>query len=133
MPRSKNIPIIIVVSLAVLVVVISYTGAQFLIDYLKYDRFNKLDFIDPNTYQAVVLTNDQVYFGRLKNVSDNYLILSDVYYVKMENDGGRLVKLGTIESHGPQDKMVINRDQIMFWENLRSDSPVIKTIQGKYK
>ena len=131
MPRSKNISIVLVISLAVLIVVAGYTGVGFLTDYFKYDRYNKrTDFIDPSTYQSVVLTNNQVYFGRLKSVSDDYLILSDVYYIKIESDGNRLIKLGTIESHGPQDKMTINQDQVMFWENLRSDSQVVKTIQG---
>ena len=60
-----------------------------------------------------------------------YLILSGVFYINIDNENvGRLVKLGSLESHKPQDKMVINKGQVMFWENLRLDSPVVKTIQG---
>ncbi len=87
--------------------------------------------IDTETYQAIFLTNNQIYFGRLKNISSDYLILSDVYYVKVKEDGaGQLVKLGMGEPHGPKDEMVINQDQILFWENLKFDSPVVKTIQS---
>ena len=130
MPRSKNVPIIIAVILTGLIVVTGYVGMQFLINYLRYDRYDRAEFIDPNTYQSIVLTTDQVYFGHLKSINDNYLILSDVYYIKIESEGGRLVKLGVNEAHGPQDKMVINQDHVVFWENLRPDSQVVKTIQG---
>ncbi|HEY4474785.1 MAG TPA: hypothetical protein VJC06_02595 [Candidatus Paceibacterota bacterium] len=131
MAGTKNVPIIIAVSLAVLIVVISYAGVLFLADYLKYDRFDKQDFIDHDAYQAIFLTNDQIYFGHLKNINSDYLILSSVYYVKINEDGaGKLVKLGAGEPHGPQDKMIINQDQLLFWENLRFDSPVVKTIES---
>ena len=131
MASSKNTPIVVVISLTILIVVVSYLGVQFLTDYLKYDRFSRQDFIDQNTYQAVFLTNNQTYFGHLKNISSDYLILLDVYYVKIDEDGaGQLVKLGSIEPHEPENKMTINRDQILFWENIKFDSSVLKKIQG---
>jgi len=109
---------------------VGYVAVQFLTDYLKYDRFSKQDFIDQNTYQAVFLTNNQTYFGRLKSISSDYLILLDVYYVKIDDNGaGQLVKLGSIEPHEPENKMIINRDQILFWENIKLDSLVVKKIQ----
>ncbi|MEK7121210.1 MAG: hypothetical protein AAB857_00710 [Patescibacteria group bacterium] len=86
---------------------------------------------DAETYQAVFLANNQIYFGRLKNINSDYLILSDVYYVKINESGaGQLVKLGAGEPHGPRDEMIINQDQVLFWENLNFDSPVVKTIQS---
>ena len=130
MPRSKYVPIIIV-GLVVIGFVVGVIGTPLLTDWLKYDRYDKSDFIDSDAYQAVFLTNDQIYFGRLKNISSDYLILSDVYYVKINEDGvGQLVKLGAGEPHGPKDEMVINQDQVLFWENIRSDSQVVKTIQN---
>ena len=131
MIRSKHVPVIIAVSLAVLVVVVGVMSGLFLTKFLKYDSYDKRDFIDPAVYQAVFLTNDQIYFGLLKNISNDHLILSDVYYIKVNEEGaGQLIKLGTGEPHGPMDKMVINQDQVLFWENLKADSPVIKTIQN---
>ena len=88
---------------------------------------------DPNSYQAVFLSNDQIYFGHLKSESreSEYLTLTDVYYVKVAEDStGQLVKLGQIEPHKPTNEMIINREHILFWENLSSDSPVVRTIQG---
>lgn len=94
------------------------------------DNLNKI--ADPNSYQAVFLDNDQIYFGHLKNTNTSgYLLLTGVYYVKVSEDSvGQLVKLGQIEPHGPKNEMIINRDHVLFWENLRFDSPVVKTIQN---
>ncbi len=95
------------------------------------DNFSKI--ADPKAYQAVFLSNDQIYFGHLKSESreSEYLRLTDVYYVKVGDDSvGRIVKLGQIEPHKPTNEMIINREHILFWENLSPDSPVIQTIQG---
>src|SRR3989344_4377528 len=125
MISNKHFPVVIAVGLVVLVVVVGLIGGLFLTKFLKYDSYDKQDFIDPFVYQAVFLTNDQIYFGHLKNINPNYLILSDVYYVTVSEDGaGQLVKLGAIAPHGPNDKMIINQDQVLFWENLTADSPV---------
>ena len=130
MISSKHIPIIIAISVAILALAVGAMSILPSINSVKYDRYDKKDFIDSSVYQAVFLTNDQIYFGRLKNVSSDYLILSDVYYAKVDESGaGQLVKLGAGEPHGPKDKMIMNKDQILFWENLTSDSPVVKAIQ----
>lgn len=92
---------------------------------------------NPDIYQAVFLTNDQIYFGHLKDVESDYPVLEDVYYVQVSETSaggqaaksiGRLVKLGESEPHRPTNRMVINKDQILFWEDLNADSPVVQTI-----
>ncbi len=131
MISSKHVPTILTISVAVLAVAVGAISIFPAISSLNYDNYDKNDFIDPDAYQAIFLTNDQIYFGHLKNISSDYLILSDVYYVKIDQSGtGQLVKLGAGEPHGPQDKMIINQDQVLFWENLKFDSQVIKTIQN---
>lgn len=131
MINSKHAPVITAMSVAVLAVAVGIISILPAISSLKYDYYDKNDFINPDTYQAIFLTNDQIYFGFLKNISSDYLILSDVYYVKVNESGaGQLVKLGTGEPHGPKDGMVINQNQVLFWENLKADSPVVKTIQN---
>lgn len=96
-----------------------------------------------NTYQAVFLTNNQVYFGRLSNADSQYPVLRDIYYLQVtqalqpkdQNASPQtninLVKLGA-EIHGPTDEMRINRDQILFVEDLKPDSQVTKAIE-QYK
>ena len=130
MAGKKNTPIVIAISLAVLIVVTGSVGVWYLTDFVKYDRYDKKEFIDSSTYQAIFFTNDQTYFGHIKDINDDYLILSDVYYVRINEETGEkiLVKLGMIEPHGPEGSMVISKDQVLFWENLKPDSQVIKTI-----
>lgn len=132
MIHSKNISIIVIICLVAVGFVIGIVvESSFLTDWLRYDRYDKNSFVDTDAYQAVFLTNDQIYFGRLKNIDSDYLILSDVYYVKVnENGAGQMVKLGAIEPHGPKDEMTINKEQVLFWENMRFDSQVVKTIQS---
>jgi len=99
------------------------------------------NYVDKNKQQAVFLTNGQVYFGKIKNISKTYIDLQNIYYLNVNqqvqpnqkdsnsnsNQSVSLVKLGC-ELHGPQDQMVINRDQITFWENLKTDGQVTKAI-----
>lgn len=130
MIRSKHALIIIVASLTVLVVMAGVIGIFYLTNFFKYSRYDKHDFIDSAAYQAVFMANDQIYFGHLKNISSDYLMLVDVYYVKINESGaGQLVKLGQGEPHSPQDKMIINQDQVLYWENLKLNSPVVETIK----
>ena len=86
-------------------------------------------------YQAVFLSNNQVYFGKLSNQNGKYPILTDIYYLRVTqplqpsqpNPNVNLVKLGD-ELHGPADRMEINRDQILFVEDLKPDSQVVRAI-----
>lgn len=88
-------------------------------------------------YQAVFLTNGQVYFGKLTSMDAKNVVIEDIYYLQVEGqiqpERGQqpklsLVKLGN-ELHGPFDKMVINRDQVLFWENLKDDGRVVSAIK----
>ncbi len=98
---------------------------------------------DLEKYYAVFLTNGQVYFGHLIKVRSGYLALSSIYYLQMKQplqqpkEGETkeepkpelsLVKLGE-ELHGPEDSMVINRDQVLFFEPLKDDGQVVKAIE----
>lgn len=91
-------------------------------------------------YQAVFLDNNQVYFGKLTNAASVYPALKDIFYLRVTQrlqppDGGEavpdinLVKLGT-ELHGPSDEMRINREHILFIEDLKPDSEVTKAINN---
>ena len=94
------------------------------------------------TWQAVFLTNNQVYFGHLTNLDRGYLLLTNVYYLRVaenlqqgggdQNQNLNLVKLGG-ELHGPEDAMFIPKDKVQFWENLSSASKVVNAIQSSIK
>lgn len=104
------------------------------------------DGIDTSKYQAVFFSNGQVYFGKLTVLSDVQLKLTNVFYVQSQEDetaekaegevaanqnNMQLIKMGN-EVHGPEDTMIINRDQVLFYENLKPDGKVSQTI-NQYK
>ncbi|OGZ52642.1 MAG: hypothetical protein A3B25_00400 [Candidatus Ryanbacteria bacterium RIFCSPLOWO2_01_FULL_48_26] len=95
------------------------------------------DFPAPaSKWQAVFLSNNQVYFGHLKDYTKTNVALTDIFYLRvteslqpgsLSQPSPELVKLGG-ELHGPEDAMYIPKDKILFWENLRADSPVVRAI-----
>lgn len=98
--------------------------------------------VKKDQYQAIFLTNNQVYFGKIKAISDESVTMSDVYYLQVQQSVQpdakdktaadqqlSLAKLGG-ELHGPEDTMFLNRDQVLFWENLKNDSKVVQAIQN---
>jgi hypothetical protein len=87
------------------------------------------DYVDATTYQSVVLTTNQVYFGKLKIDGDVYT-LTDVYSLNAAGDSGgtvQLVKRGN-ELHGPEEPLVIPGRSVLFFENMRPDSQVMQAI-----
>jgi hypothetical protein len=102
-------------------------------------------YVDSKKMQAVFLNGGQVYFGNIKNLNDKYMRVSNIYYLRVNQTvqpdgtaaaGGAqdisLVKLGC-ELHGPTDEMLINREQVVFWENLKTDGQVAKAVADYVK
>lgn len=102
---------------------------------LYFGKDKEAQYVNEDKYQAVFLTNGQVYFAKLGAVNSDYLDLQDIYYLNSQQTENNqqpknfsLVKLGC-ELHGPADQMIVNRDQVSFWENLKSDGKVSKAIE----
>ncbi len=102
------------------------------------NRKEESAFVNTNQMQAVFMNGGQVYFGKVTSLNKQYMTLRDIYYLRVNQavqpDGEQkaddisLVKLGC-ELHGPEDLMVINREQVIFWENLKEDGKVGKAVQ----
>ncbi len=106
------------------------------------------DGIDHSKYQAVFLSNgtitNNVYFGKLERISDGYYRLTDAFYIKAAQTGSgsssasqpsandlTLAKLGATEIYGPEDTVIIPREQVLYYQNMRSDSKIVQAI-NKY-
>lgn len=104
-------------------------------------------YVDEGKMQAVFLNGGQVYFGKIQEVNDKYMKMSDIFYLRVnqvvqpeqqnnnqqqaqQNDIS-LVKLGC-ELHRPSNDMIINRDQVLFWENLKDENGE-NTVPGAVK
>jgi len=101
--------------------------------------------IDSGKYQALFLSNGQVYFGKLSTLNSEYMKLTDIFYLQTkaadvsENpqktssaSDVQLIKLGS-EVHGPDDQMVVSKSQVLFFENLKADGTVAKSIDKFHK
>jgi len=106
--------------------------------------------LSKSEWQAIFLDNGQVYFGKVEGELANPVVLKDIYYLQVVQplqqvgEGQTpapaqpqlsLVKLGN-ELHGPMDEMRINREHVLFVEDLKPDSKVVDAIhqyrtQGK--
>ncbi|OGL40579.1 hypothetical protein A3J32_02775 [Candidatus Saccharibacteria bacterium RIFCSPLOWO2_02_FULL_46_7] len=99
--------------------------------------------INDKQYQAVFLNNGQVYFGKIKGLNNKFVDLTNVFYIEnnassasttqSQSTNYTLRKLGTTELHSPEDEMIINREQVTFWENLKDTSQVVTKIKEYYQ
>jgi len=115
------------------------------IGLMSWRYFNGAErFVKGSQYQAVFLTNGQVYFCKLSQVDSPYVKCDDIYYLQVQqsvqptdsksqqNPQVSLAKLGS-ELHGPEDNMLINRSQVLFFENLKDDGKVVQAIKSNQK
>lgn len=128
--------ILAVIVLALIVCAVAFRNQLF----NKPKTSEKSAAMSASAYQAVFLTNGQVYFGALSGPNNDYVTLKDIYYLQVGPQQGSaqpnqpapqqsisLVKLGN-ELHGPVDEMHISRSQVLFYEDLKPDGQVVKAI-----
>lgn len=88
-------------------------------------------------WYAIFLDNNQAYFGQIVRQTKNFVVLKNVYYLQVQQSAQEkeraqgpqlsLVRLKD-EIHGPEDEMKINRNHILFIEQLRADSQIVQKI-----
>ncbi len=102
-------------------------------------------YVEDGKLQAVFLNGGQVYFGNISDLNDKYIRMENIFYLRVNqvvqpNQEGTqqaaqndisLVKLGC-ELHRPSNEMLINRSQVVFWENLKDEAGE-NTVPGAVK
>lgn len=94
------------------------------------------------TWKAVFLDSNQVYFGRFNYVPFlSTVTLHDVHYLrpltdadiqtgtsteKIEGDLSVLSILGDV--HSPKDSMIINKNHILYYQEIRPDSVLFRGL-----
>jgi hypothetical protein len=97
------------------------------------------------TYWAVHLTNSQVYYGQIKSVKRDMIVLVDVYYLEPYQGQSstsenfqlqpqnqtiyNFVKRGSSDPLLTDNVLFINRSVVLFWEKLKPESQIVKLIQ----
>lgn len=88
--------------------------------------------VDESRYQAVILANGSVYFGRLRSAGGGFYELRDVFFIRQQTSGAKatqeVVPLSE-ELHGPENRMFVRSDEIVLVENLRRESSVAQAIE----
>ncbi len=142
-PKKKVIIPILVTAIVSLIIIAG------LIIFLT--KNNTAENLLSNSYYAVYLNNEKVYFGKIDEQQKDFLRLSDIYYIELEdnqpsnadqaneaknNDDNtskepelKLIKRGN-EIHQPKDEMLIPQSSVTFIEEIRSDSRVLAAIKN---
>lgn len=98
--------------------------------------------IDQTTYQIVTLNDGRSYFGKLKGLGREYVHLRGTFFLKVSapefspegeeepssEEPFALQRMGT-QLYGPEEDVYIHESQIVSWQNLREDSPVVTAIE----
>lgn len=152
-PKSSMRIMVLVVALVVIIVGLVVASGQ---GWLG--SFAGAASPDKSLYQATFLTNGQVYFGKLKDKGDSY-VMTDVYYLQVvqplqqqqpgqqgqqpaanqqqvqqsqQGQQGQQPALNLVrmgsEIHGPTSKMVIPKTSVVFWEDIKKDGTVGQAI-----
>lgn len=91
-------------------------------------------------WQAIFLTNNEVYFGKVARVNKEVVVVQSIFYLqnkealqqgaiaKTQTGDIALIKLGS-ELHGPMDEMRINKNQVLFVEDMKDESKIVKAIK----
>jgi hypothetical protein len=88
--------------------------------------------IFPTPYQAVLLSNGAVYYGKLQGYGTPHPVLTEVFYIVARTDpktnasSNILVKRGK-ELHEP-DRMYLNPNSVVFVETVGRTSKVAQLI-----
>lgn len=117
-----------------------------IVAFLLWPKQSTATGIDSSKYQAVLLTNGESYLGKLSVLNEKFMKLTDIFYLKSQTSDNaanqdqqnttdqtnvQLIKFGG-EVQGPEDEMVIAKDQIVYYENLKTDGKATKAIK-EYK
>lgn len=90
----------------------------------------------PTPYQAVLLSNGAVFYGKLEGYGTPHPVLKEVFYVvtntspETKQTSNVLIKRGK-ELHNP-DRMYLNPNQIVFVETVGTGSRVAQLISQSH-
>jgi hypothetical protein len=106
-----------------------------LVLYVSLDHSaQESNLINRKEYQSVFVNvtgsnGGQAYFGHIIAINSSYIVLNDVFYLQPGKSSNQftLNKL-SCALYDPVDPMVINRQQVDFWENVNNSSQIAQDI-----
>jgi hypothetical protein len=95
--------------------------------------------VDNDRYQAVHVADGRVFFGKIEHIDSHFIRLAEAYYTPSastvaagddaanQNTNLSLIKAGE-EVYGPDGNVLLQIEQVVYWENLKSDSKLLQAI-----
>ena len=120
---SKNKSFLINIILLVIIIVLAVYIFVFNKDYnWQIER----------PYYAVYLRTGDLYFGHLSKFFSRYN-LTNVYLLQRDSSGNFSLQKFSQSVYQPEDKLILNRDNIVWISKIQKDSPLIPILEGKQK
>ena|SRR5690554_3974539 len=76
--QVKRLRLVVLAGLAIIALIAILAFAQ-----IRHQS-SEMRLVDNSTYQAVFLTNGQVYFGKVSNVNNQFVDLDQIYYLQTQ-------------------------------------------------
>jgi hypothetical protein len=93
--------------------------------------FNKnINFELKRPYYAVYLQTGDLYFGHLCKFFSKYT-LTNVYLLQRDQSGNFSLQKFEQSAYQPEDKMILNKDNIVWFSKIKNESPLIPVLEGK--
>lgn len=121
----------------------------------KFTSAFRNDIQTQSKWQAVFLSNDQVYFGHLSQYGLNYWRLDNAHYIKVTKvpvapavpqdpkaktnpqdqqpqfeNRTSIVKISD-DMHQPEETLYIPKEHILFWQDLQNSSSIVQTLRAE--
>lgn len=123
----------------IIIIIFALINIALIIFFEPITKLGRKIISSESDWYAVHLNNGQVYFAHLDKVSKNEIVLSEVYFIEsyQSNDPSsgepnqlyNLVKRGSDDLTTTDNKLIINRSVVLFWEKLKSSSEIVKLIE----
>jgi len=117
----KNKPLLInIILIAIIALLAVYVFA-----------FNKnINFETQRSYYAVYLRTGDLYFGHLCKFFSKYT-LTNIYFLQRDEKGELSLQKFEQSAYQPEDKMILNKENIVWFSKIKNESPLIPVLEGK--
>ena len=93
--------------------------------------FNKnINFETERSYYAVYLRTGDLYFGHLCKFFSKYT-LTNIYFLQRDEKGELSLQKFEQSAYQPEDKMILNKENIVWFSKIKNESPLIPVLEGK--
>ncbi len=135
---GKGRAVKVVLIILVFMVIVAFIGISLWQDGTFRNISQSIRF--KSSYQAIFLSNGQLYFGKITEITNEYIMMDSPHFLQLAQEPGEQVepevqpemKLISIkdEFHKPKDFVMIEKSSVIFIEELRDVSQIADAIEN---